>query len=156
MEAGRSNRGGQQSQQQISALEFDEAKETMESKQQKRPTNVSFCCVVLYEMSQILNCGLDQRTLTILAGLIENGVNPEALAAVVKELKRETEALKVGVVKTSVNGACVEIYRQQADNCDQQNRKPMQCDYLLGALILIEILTTKNKFLATLISTFDL
>ena len=45
-------------------------------------------------MSQILNCGLDQRTLTILAGLIENGVNPEALAAVVKELKRETEALK--------------------------------------------------------------
>ena len=48
-------------------------------------------------MSQILNCGLDQRTLTILAGLIENGVNPEALAAVVKELKRETEALKVRV-----------------------------------------------------------
>jgi len=46
-------------------------------------------------MSQILNCGLDQRSLTILAGLIENGVNPEALAAVVKELKRETEALKV-------------------------------------------------------------
>ena len=54
-----------------------------------------FFLVVLYEMSQILNCGLDQRTLTILAGLIENGVNPEALAAVVKELKRETEALKV-------------------------------------------------------------
>ena len=54
-----------------------------------------FASIVLYEMSQILNCGLDQRTLTILAGLIENGVNPEALAAVVKELKRETEALKV-------------------------------------------------------------
>ena len=53
------------------------------------------CPIVLHEMSQILNCGLDQRTLTILAGLIENGVNPEALAAVVKELKRETEALKV-------------------------------------------------------------
>ena len=55
-------------------------------------------------MSQILNCGLDQRTLTILAGLIENGVNPEALAAVVKELKRETEALKVinlrAIIKT--------------------------------------------------------
>lgn len=68
-----------QQQQQISALEFDEAKETME---------------ILHEMSQILNCGLDQRSLTILAGLIENGVNPEALAAVVKELKRETEALK--------------------------------------------------------------
>ena len=57
--------------------------------------NNIFLTLVLYEMSQILNCGLDQRTLTILAGLIENGVNPEALAAVVKELKRETEALKV-------------------------------------------------------------
>jgi mitotic-spindle organizing protein 1 len=49
----------------------------------------------MYEMSQILNCGLDQKTLSILASLIENGVNPEALAAVVKELKRETDALKV-------------------------------------------------------------
>ena len=42
-----------------------------------------------------MNCGLDQKTLSILASLIENGVNPEALAAVVKELKRETDALKV-------------------------------------------------------------
>lgn len=41
-----------------------------------------------------MNCGLDQRQLSILASLVENGVNPEALAAVVKELKRETEALK--------------------------------------------------------------
>ena len=54
-------------------------------------------------MSQILNCGLDQRTLTILAGLIENGVNPEALAAVVKELKRETEALKVIKLRAIIN-----------------------------------------------------
>ncbi len=46
-------------------------------------------------MSQILNCGLDQKTLSILVSLIENGFNPEALAAVVKELKRETDALKV-------------------------------------------------------------
>ena len=53
--------------------------------------------LVMFEMSLILNCGIDQRTLSILASLIENGVNPEALAAVVKELKRESEALKVGV-----------------------------------------------------------
>ena len=53
--------------------------------------------VVLHEMAQILNCGLDQRTLSILASLVENGVNPEALAAVIKELKRETEALKVSI-----------------------------------------------------------
>ncbi|CDW76173.1 mitotic-spindle organizing protein 1 [Stylonychia lemnae] len=46
-------------------------------------------------MSQILNCGLDQRTLALLVALIENGVNPEALANVVKELKRETQALKI-------------------------------------------------------------
>jgi len=54
-------------------------------------------CKVMFEMSQILNCGIDQRTLSILASLVENGVNPEALAAVVKELKRESDALKVSV-----------------------------------------------------------
>lgn len=53
---------------------------------------------VMFEMSQILNCGIDQRTLSILASLVENGVNPEALAAVVKELKRESEALKVSFI----------------------------------------------------------
>ena len=63
-------------------------------------------------MSQILNCGLDQRQLSILASLIENGVNPEALAAVVKELKRETEALKVSLTKIK------DICRQQLEVCD--------------------------------------
>ena len=58
----------------------------------------------MFEMSQILNCGIDQRTLSILASLIENGVNPEALAAVVKELKRESEALKVSL---SVSDLCL-------------------------------------------------
>ena len=56
----------------------------------------------MFEMSQILNCGIDQRTLSILASLIENGVNPEALAAVVKELKRESDALKVSY-RQSIN-----------------------------------------------------
>ena len=46
-------------------------------------------------MSQLLNCGLDQHTLKLLVSLVENGVNPEALANVVKELQRETRALKV-------------------------------------------------------------
>lgn len=54
--------------------------------------------LVLHEMSQILNCGIDQRTLSILTNLVENGVNPEALAAVIKELKRESEALKVSIL----------------------------------------------------------
>ena len=43
----------------------------------------------------MLNCGLDTRTLSLLVSLIENDVNPEALANVVKELQRETQALRV-------------------------------------------------------------
>ena len=63
----------------------------------------------MFEMSQILNCGIDQRTLSILASLIENGVNPEALAAVVKELKRESEALKVSLL---VSDLCLQAAAQ--------------------------------------------
>lgn len=63
----------------------------------------------MFEMSQILNCGIDQRTLSILASLIENGVNPEALAAVVKELKRESEALKVSL---AVSDLCLQAAAQ--------------------------------------------
>ena len=43
----------------------------------------------------MLNCGLDTRSLSLLVSLIENVVNPEALANVVKELQRETQALRV-------------------------------------------------------------
>ncbi len=50
---------------------------------------------VLYEISQILNCDLDKQTLSILVSLVENGVNPEALAQVVKELRRESSAIQV-------------------------------------------------------------
>mmetsp|Transcript_26657 Transcript_26657/g.30631 ORF Transcript_26657/g.30631 Transcript_26657/m.30631 type:complete len:83 (-) Transcript_26657:1073-1321(-) len=49
---------------------------------------------VIYEISQILNTGLDRKTLSILVSLCECGVNPEALATVVKELKRESQILK--------------------------------------------------------------
>jgi mitotic-spindle organizing protein 1 len=44
-------------------------------------------------MSKLLDCGLDKESLAILIALCENGVNPEALAAVVKELRREAAAL---------------------------------------------------------------
>jgi len=43
----------------------------------------------LYEISRVLNTGLDRETLSILIELIEQGVNPEALAVVVKELRSE-------------------------------------------------------------------
>ncbi|KAK4111199.1 hypothetical protein N656DRAFT_712442 [Canariomyces notabilis] len=35
---------------------------------------------ILYEIATILNCHLDRRTLSICISMIENGVNPEALA----------------------------------------------------------------------------
>ncbi len=52
---------------------------------------------VAHEISKILDTGLDKETLAILIGLLENGVNPEALAQVVKELRREAAALKSAV-----------------------------------------------------------
>ena len=47
------------------------------------------------EMSNLLNTGLDADTLAICVRLCENGVNPEALAMVVQELRRATATLKV-------------------------------------------------------------
>jgi mitotic-spindle organizing protein 1 len=47
----------------------------------------------LLEISNILNTGLDRETLAILVNLCESGVHPEALAAVVKELRREAAAV---------------------------------------------------------------
>ncbi|PSN56933.1 Mitotic-spindle organizing protein 1 [Blattella germanica] len=48
----------------------------------------------LLEISRLLNTGLDPETLTICIQLCENGVNPEALATVVKEVRREVEAIR--------------------------------------------------------------
>ncbi|OTA57863.1 hypothetical protein K449DRAFT_374070 [Hypoxylon sp. EC38] len=39
---------------------------------------------ILHEISTILNCHLDRRTLSICISMIENGVNPEALAVRLK------------------------------------------------------------------------
>lgn len=47
----------------------------------------------LYEISQLLNTGLDRRTVSLLAELCDAGVNPEALAQVVKELTNEAKAI---------------------------------------------------------------
>jgi len=49
---------------------------------------------IVSEISNILDTGLDRETLSICISLIEAGVNPEALAAVVRELRREAAALK--------------------------------------------------------------
>ncbi|XP_042000804.1 mitotic-spindle organizing protein 1B-like [Salvia splendens] len=43
-----------------------------------------------FHMSNILETGLDRHTLSVLIALCEMGINPESLAAVVKELRRES------------------------------------------------------------------
>ncbi len=54
---------------------------------------------IAHEISTILDTGLDKETLSILINLLEAGVNPEALAAVVRELRREAAALKAAAQK---------------------------------------------------------
>ncbi|KAG9256335.1 mitotic-spindle organizing protein [Emericellopsis atlantica] len=49
---------------------------------------------ILHEISTILNCHLDRRTLSICISMIERGVNPEALAQVVKELRQEAQSVQ--------------------------------------------------------------
>ncbi|CAB4001825.1 mitotic-spindle organizing 1 [Paramuricea clavata] len=49
---------------------------------------------VLMEMSNLLNTGLDSETLVLCVKLCEAGVNPEALASVIRELRRESAAVK--------------------------------------------------------------
>ncbi|KJZ77092.1 Mitotic-spindle organizing protein 1 [Hirsutella minnesotensis 3608] len=46
---------------------------------------------ILHEICVILNCHLDRRTLSICISMIERGVNPEALAQVIKELRQEAQ-----------------------------------------------------------------
>ncbi|CAD6243904.1 GSCOCG00013199001-RA-CDS [Cotesia congregata] len=48
----------------------------------------------IYEISKLLNTNLDQTTLSICIRLCENGVNPQALAKVVKEIQKEVKALE--------------------------------------------------------------
>ncbi|EKD12844.1 uncharacterized protein L3040_006998 [Drepanopeziza brunnea f. sp. 'multigermtubi'] len=46
---------------------------------------------VFHEISTLLNADLDRQTLSICISLIENGINPEALACVIRELKKDAE-----------------------------------------------------------------
>lgn len=43
-----------------------------------------------FHISNILETGLDRHTLSLLIALCEMGLNPETLAALVKELRRES------------------------------------------------------------------
>ncbi|MCO5574439.1 hypothetical protein L7F22_028224 [Adiantum nelumboides] len=58
-----------------------------------------------YRMANLLNTGLDRPTLAVLMALTEQGVNPEALAAVVKELRREATALRSAASPSSASAS---------------------------------------------------
>ncbi|KAJ3009869.1 Mitotic-spindle organizing protein 1, partial [Thoreauomyces humboldtii] len=49
---------------------------------------------ILSEMARILNTGLDRETLSLCVSLCESGVNPEALALIIKELRTEAAVAK--------------------------------------------------------------
>jgi len=61
--------------------------------QQQRANSAQQTLDILYDISRLLNTQLDKETLATCVGMIESGVNPEALAAVVQELRRENAAL---------------------------------------------------------------
>ncbi|KFH44654.1 Mitotic-spindle organizing protein-like protein [Hapsidospora chrysogenum ATCC 11550] len=56
---------------------------------------------ILHEIATILNCHLDRRTLSICISMIERGVNPEALAQVIKELRQEAQGIRQNAAQQS-------------------------------------------------------
>ncbi len=64
-----------------------------------------FVVVAVRELSSLLNTGLDDETLRVCVQLLEAGVNPEALATVVQELRRESGRIqKVRLFTTKMEG----------------------------------------------------
>ncbi|KAJ5151851.1 hypothetical protein N7492_010146 [Penicillium capsulatum] len=51
---------------------------------------------ILEDISKLLNTNLNRTELSLCVSLIENGVNPDALAAVIKDLRKETPNSKRG------------------------------------------------------------
>ncbi|EPS31818.1 Mitotic-spindle organizing protein 1 [Penicillium oxalicum] len=49
---------------------------------------------ILQEISELLNTNLDRTELSLCVSLIENGVNPDALATVIKDLRKEATNTK--------------------------------------------------------------
>ncbi|RDD43504.1 Mitotic-spindle organizing protein 1 [Trichoplax sp. H2] len=61
---------------------------------------------IVQEISDLLNTGLDRKTLSICVQLCEAGINPEALAFVIQELRRETQKFKVIMICADVIVSC--------------------------------------------------
>ena len=76
---GQNRRNDQQNSQSSSGSRIVEAKETF---------------ATLLELSKLLNTGLDAETLALCVRLCERGAHPESLATVVRELRRESQAIR--------------------------------------------------------------
>ncbi|EDV20763.1 uncharacterized protein TRIADDRAFT_60747 [Trichoplax adhaerens] len=74
---------------------------------------------IVQEISDLLNTGLDRKTLSICVQLCEAGINPEALAFVIQELRRETQKFKVIMICADVIVSCKLILpnRCMIQNC---------------------------------------
>ncbi|KAL2155333.1 hypothetical protein VTH82DRAFT_74 [Thermothelomyces myriococcoides] len=59
---------------------------------------------ILHEIATILNCHLDRRTLSICISMIENGVSPEALANVIKELRKQGQQVQLEAAAAAAAG----------------------------------------------------
>jgi len=76
---GNNRRGGEHQNSHSSGSQITEAKETF---------------ATLFELSKLLNTGLDADSLALCVRLCERGAHPEALATVVRELRRESQAIR--------------------------------------------------------------
>ncbi|KAI0078673.1 hypothetical protein K474DRAFT_1660049 [Panus rudis PR-1116 ss-1] len=65
----------------------------MSTREADRVSSAQQTLDILNDISQLLNTGLDKETLATCISMIESGVNPEALAAVIQELRRERATL---------------------------------------------------------------
>ncbi|GMY12951.1 mitotic-spindle organizing protein 1B-like [Fagus crenata] len=54
-----------------------------------------------FHMSNILDTGLDRHTLSVLIALCDLNLNPESLAAVVKELRTESQPFSATLTSTA-------------------------------------------------------
>ncbi|KAK7862508.1 hypothetical protein R5R35_005928 [Gryllus longicercus] len=70
------------------------------------------CLHILLEISEMLHTGLDPETLSTCIRLIQCGVNPEALARVVIEIKRSVAEIKKSEEEDVIGRETVEKTRK--------------------------------------------
>lgn len=80
---------------------------------------------VLLEISRLLNTGLDMESLSICVRLCEQGINPEALSAVIKELRKASETLKASENCTNWRCSLVSSVWTLTGSCPVPGSVPM-------------------------------